>query len=524
MRLSCVPALLTGGRFLLVMALLWILVPFTHAASLWTDMTYGPYAVGFKTIEKYDFSRTFREKTDFDGQPYTGERARPVQICVWYPAQASEADLPVVYGEYVFTAPEDIRFFETISEVQGRHLQRLFRLLRAVGPLLDVQNTPMKAVQNAAPLAGPFPVIMYHPDIAGGVAENVVMCEYLASQGYVVAAAHPVGAGSVPVTLDYRDLEALVRDKEFALACLRDEPYADHNSLGLLGYAFGGFSALLMRMRNTDVGAVAVIDLPGRSGPAYELVRDHPDFNWSAMWVPCLLVQDSAAAGDDTAFLDSLPYSARHVMACRAMSGEDFTTFGLIVPADSLSESTTERPSGYAPLCGQVRNFFDAYLKKNGQSLAEMTAATGESGPFALTYRPGRERPPTREQFIRLLRAQQIDPALRVYEKLKAADPEGVFFSEAELNNLGYALLQSNRVDDAVRIFKLNAETFPNSPNVWDSYAEGCIANGERDEALRCYRRVLELLPQDTLSDERTREVLRDNAQRALQNPEDDSD
>ena len=37
----------------------------------------GPYAVGLKVVEQYDFSRTFRSLTDELGKPYLGERARP---------------------------------------------------------------------------------------------------------------------------------------------------------------------------------------------------------------------------------------------------------------------------------------------------------------------------------------------------------------------------------------------------------------------------------------------------------------
>ena len=39
----------------------------------------GPYAVGFKVIEQYDRSRTWRLATDALGKPTQGERARPLQ-------------------------------------------------------------------------------------------------------------------------------------------------------------------------------------------------------------------------------------------------------------------------------------------------------------------------------------------------------------------------------------------------------------------------------------------------------------
>jgi hypothetical protein len=47
----------------------------------------GPYQVGLNVVEQYDYSRVYRHSTDALGKPYSGERARPLQTLVWYPAQ-----------------------------------------------------------------------------------------------------------------------------------------------------------------------------------------------------------------------------------------------------------------------------------------------------------------------------------------------------------------------------------------------------------------------------------------------------
>src|ERR1700747_2409771 len=47
----------------------------------------GPYAVGLKVVHQYDYSRTWHSTVDELGQPYTGERARPLQTLIWYPAE-----------------------------------------------------------------------------------------------------------------------------------------------------------------------------------------------------------------------------------------------------------------------------------------------------------------------------------------------------------------------------------------------------------------------------------------------------
>jgi len=51
---------------------------------------------------------------------------------------------------------------------------------------------------------------------------------------------------------------------------------------------------------------------------------------------------------------------------------------------------------------------------------------------------------------------------------------------ETELNALGYSLLAKQRTKDAVAIFKLNTEEFPNSWNAFDSYAESLLKDGQK--------------------------------------------
>ncbi len=63
------------------------------------------------------------------------------------------------------------------------------------------------------------------------------------------------------------------------------------------------------------------------------------------------------------------------------------------------------------------------------------------------------------------------------------------------LNNMGYNLLYSGETDDALEVFKLNTELFPNIANCWDSYGEALLQKGDRTAALKAYRKALEIRP-----------------------------
>jgi hypothetical protein len=47
----------------------------------------GPHLVGLKVVQQYDYSRIYQSKSDDLGKPYQGERARPLQTLIWYPAE-----------------------------------------------------------------------------------------------------------------------------------------------------------------------------------------------------------------------------------------------------------------------------------------------------------------------------------------------------------------------------------------------------------------------------------------------------
>lgn len=69
--------------------------------------------------------------------------------------------------------------------------------------------------------------------------------------------------------------------------------------------------------------------------------------------------------------------------------------------------------------------------------------------------------------------------------------------SEDLVNNFGYSLLKKNQNQEALKIFKLNTELYPNGFNTFDSYGECLMALGQKKEALKAYKKSLALNPQN---------------------------
>jgi CubicO group peptidase (beta-lactamase class C family) len=94
--------------------------------------------------------------------------------------------------------------------------------------------------------------------------------------------------------------------------------------------------------------------------------------------------------------------------------------------------------------------------------------------------------------------ASNVENAIKEYNVLKENYPDEYNFNEYSLNSLGYQLLGINRVQDAIEIFKLNVKEYPDAFNPYDSLGEGYMIAGEKEQAMKYYKKSLELNPDNT--------------------------
>ena len=98
----------------------------------------------------------------------------------------------------------------------------------------------------------------------------------------------------------------------------------------------------------------------------------------------------------------------------------------------------------------------------------------------------------------KLINEEGIQKAVAVYRDLKAKQSATHDFSEPELNRLGYQLMRTGKLKDAIEIFKLNVEAYPNAFNTYDSLAEAYLADNQRELAMKNYKKSVELNPSNT--------------------------
>lgn len=97
----------------------------------------------------------------------------------------------------------------------------------------------------------------------------------------------------------------------------------------------------------------------------------------------------------------------------------------------------------------------------------------------------------------RIIDEQGLSTGLARYPAMKE-DKSKFYLSEGDLNRLGYVYLRDGKTKEAIEVFKLNVEAFPNSFNVYDSLGEGYMADGQTELAIVNYEKSVQLNPNNT--------------------------
>ncbi len=467
----------------------------------------GPDGVGLKVVEQYDFSRSYRPLIDELGKPVQGERARPLQTLIWYPAQKGSGKAMTVgdYGdllatETTFGKPE-------ITEDWKKWLDSMKPTLK----------DSMWAVRDARPLTGRFPVVIYAPSFSSMSWENADLCEYLASHGYVVVASPDMGATARGMTGDLAGVNAQAQDISFLIGYAQTLPNTDMSKIAVGGFSWGGISNLFAAARDNRIDALFAFDGSMRYFPGLVKTAEvHPE----NMTMPMIFFTQGPT---------TIEQQARRTVN-KDNDGPNVLnawTHGDLITVDDLALNHVEHSSmyqrnediwkyypssqkadysradgivGYAWIARYTLEFLDAYLKHDVEAMAFLKKKPAEVGvpPHMLTvdFRAAKGMPATLDAFRVEIGKQGFDHAPAIYAAMLKDNPD-FKLDEAGVNQWGLDLMEKNHVSEATELLKLNVQVFPNSSNAYDSLGEAYMKAGQKQLAIDNYKKSLELDPEN---------------------------
>ncbi len=98
--------------------------------------------------------------------------------------------------------------------------------------------------------------------------------------------------------------------------------------------------------------------------------------------------------------------------------------------------------------------------------------------------------------FYNMILDTNLGTAKKWFEEHKTSNT--YYLKEEEMNNVGYALLQQNKLNDALEVFNYNVELFPESANVYDSLGECYLKMNNTELALKNYKKSILINPENS--------------------------
>jgi dienelactone hydrolase len=471
----------------------------------------GSHPVGFKVIEQYDFSRSFKPLIDDLGEPSQGERARPVQTLIWYPAQ-SAAGSSMTFRDYVNLGLTETSFESPQPAAIGEWF------FRSLEPSL---SSPMWAHRDAPTERDRFPVLIYAPSFSSNAWENTDLCEYIASFGYVVIASPGMGVRRQS-THDLSGIDAQARDISFLIGYAQTLPNADTSEVAVAGFSWGGISELFAAAKDDRIKALVAYDGSMRYWPG--LVKQSADVNPAKMTLPLLFFKAQFTPEDQAqlnarihSVAPSVPREDAYVLN-DWVHGDLFSVqmLGMVHPEfssiahrneqfwkdefDHLQEADYDRADGmvgYSWVVRYTEKFLDAYLKRDPEALKYLKSKPGDNvvppHVMATSFRAAEPPPVSFDSFKVAVAHAGFSHASAVYAKFHKEHPDFQLDKET-MDAWGNALIASSHFSEAVEVMKLNVQQHSSS-GTYVSLAEAYRVAGEMGEAVANYKQALKSDP-----------------------------
>jgi pimeloyl-ACP methyl ester carboxylesterase len=237
----------------------------------------GPFPVGLKVVDQFDASRRFQNEPASQPSEAPEKGARPIQTLIWYPAETS-ARAQMTLGDYAALIKTETSFSKPEEHGKSQDFVNSY--------MQGTLESHTWAFRDAKAAPGHFPLVIYAPSLNAPATENIELCEYLASEGFVVMASPSMGPSSRNMTTDLAGANAEAADISFLIDFARQLPYVDDAENAVIGYSWGGMGALFAAGRDQRI--TALISLDGSFRYAPEIVQQAEDVHPDRMTIPLL--------------------------------------------------------------------------------------------------------------------------------------------------------------------------------------------------------------------------------------------
>ena len=469
----------------------------------------GAHGVGLRVVQQYDYARVYKDKTDLtSGTVASGERARPLQTLIWYPAN-KVAGTPLRYDDYLRLAATEVHFGRSAAEVDqavAANMEENYANLSDAQKRTE-RARAMSAVRDAPAAPGKFPVVIYAPGSSSSAHENADLCEYLASHGYLVLAAASTGVHTRSINTDLEGAEAQAADISFLTGFAGTLAQADRSHLAVVGYSFGGLANVLAAAKDDRINALVALDGSVRYFPS--IVQAAAYATPERLALPMLYlgaipqtaeVMNRSKQVPTYSLMNQMKYADLYNATMYTMAHAAFQSESLrLGPEHRFGEySRDEATLAHGWMGRYVHAFLDAYLKNDAPARKFMHSTPRENGVpahlLSLDTQGAQGNPPTMATLASAFALRKYKNLTDVYGEMTRRE---VTFKPGEraLISWGEPFMEQKRYQPAIEIFKLANTLYPESGRAAFYLAMAYDKNDDYAFAIEAYRRVLAVWP-----------------------------
>ena len=455
-----------------------------------SDLVYGPYSVGFESYKTYDDSRPYLLGDD--------TISRPLLIHFWYPSNEKIGGNTLNFKHYIDLIAQREAFDTPVSEVDNNS----FWYVKGYSDFaksnygLDtsiscqaILDSPVFAksgipTQN---IGSEFPLLIYAPSNSKSSVQNHMICEYLASHGFMILSVASAGPNSVQRAHFEESVMAQVTDMEYILKYSEDSLHIKYTSLGLFGFSSGGNAMALFQMRNKIVNAVLSMD-GGQEYGVFSGLYKMAEFDLKNANVPYCSIVNKYENFSIYPFYNSVTTSEKYIFKMPYLDHNGFVSYWRFFESCSQDSIRSNLSASYDYMSECALGFFSKYLKP-ASSLVKKNYLSELSNEFiqATNYN---------YKSIITLCITLLDNNLAAAESL-IENNKSEFADEKQINILGRMFIDGNS-DITIWLYLYNVTNHPDS---WQAHYDLGYVYKERGETLLAKNELLkamELNPENT--------------------------
>ena len=352
--------------FVLFVILLSASKTYSEQIEIMKYFNLGEYNVGFRYEKIIDTSRTY------------DENFRPIQLFIWFPTE-EDATEPIKYTDYIYlndlesepwNANEDRKNKLLKDLLQEKYIE-LETQEEKDDIILKYQELLTAAYNDTSIIDQELPLLVFAPGGNTPGYLHSVMCEYLASHGYIVASFPSRSTSdSLRWPFDQTGLKLQIDDMKMSIKHLSSTiKEIDSEKIGLISWSVGGVSQALLSAENDNIDVLISIDSGLGREYGVEMLKSSPDFDFNNISIPYIHFTGQQKEMYDvprsTDFIDSINSLNKHSEVIEAFAHQHFaSSIGFIPEIVSNDGQDSDITRAYVNLSDITLEFLNKFIKK----------------------------------------------------------------------------------------------------------------------------------------------------------------